>query len=96
MISVFHCYYWIDLDKWEKLSYDSEVEPAMKTAYEWLDSCNVMIFANMAVLLLTLGINQKIEVDREMRARGEPAFFKWVPKNAEKKLKNAQVTHAKD
>ena len=55
-----------------------------------------MIFANMAVLLLTLGINQKIEVDREMRARGEPAFFKWVPKNAEKKLKNAQVTHAKD
>ena len=33
VISVFHCYYWIDLEKWEKLTYEPEIEPAMKTAY---------------------------------------------------------------
>ena len=98
VIAVFHCFYWIDTDKYEKLYYEaSDDEPAKKLAYEWLDSCNVQIFANMAVLLLSLGINQKIQVDRECHHKNSPAFFKWVPKNSLPGAKNAaQIAHVEE
>ena len=97
VITVFHCFYWIDTDKWEKFYYESSDEPAKKHAYEWLDSCNIQIFANMAVLLISLGINQKIQVDRECQNHTAPAFFKWVPKNSLPGAKKAaQIAHVEE